>query len=180
MQDELRAYLRVLILVLPLSMLFRIFSTLSQSLGKPRLVTWIQVGALAPKVLLSTWLVHGGLGLAPLGVQGCAWATLAVNGAADGSVASALAAWRDIKAAANAAVITHGGTITHHHAVGRDHRSGYEREADPLFRRVLAAAKRELDPQAVLNPGVLFDPLGRSVGITGALAPSQRPRQPVL
>ena len=106
--------------------------------------------------------------------------TLAVNGAADGSVASALAAWRDIKAAANAAVITHGGTITHHHAVGRDHRSGYEREADPLFRRVLAAAKRELDPQAVLNPGVLFDPLGRSVGITGALAPSQRPRQPVL
>jgi hypothetical protein len=79
-------------------------------------------------------------------------------------VASALAAWRDIKAAANAAVITHGGTITHHHAVGRDHRSGYEREADPLFRRVLAAAKRELDPQAVLNPGVLFDPLGRVGG----------------
>ena len=96
--------------------------------------------------------------------------TLAVNGAADGSVASALAAWRDIKAAANEAVTQHGGTITHHHAVGRDHRSGYEREADPLFRRVLAAAKRELDPQAVLNPGVLFDPLGRSVGITGALA----------
>lgn len=64
--------------------------------------------------------------------------------------------------------------------MGRDHRSGYEREADPLFRRVLAAAKRELDPQAVLNPGVLFDPLGRSVCITGALAPSQRPRQPVL
>jgi len=79
MQDELRAYLRVLILVLPLSMLFRIFSTLSQSLGKPRLVTWIQIGALAPKVLLSTWLVHGGLGLAPLGVQGCAWATLIVT-----------------------------------------------------------------------------------------------------
>ena len=96
--------------------------------------------------------------------------TLAVNGAADGSVASALAAWRDIKAAANEAVTRHGGTITHHHAVGRDHRSGYEREADPLFRRLLAAAKREVDPRAVLNPGVLFDPLGRTVGITGALA----------
>ena len=95
--------------------------------------------------------------------------TLAVNGAADGSVASALAAWRDIKAAANEAVTSHGGTITHHHAVGRDHRSGYEREADPLFRRVLAAAKHTVDPQAVLNPGVLFDPLGRPVGITGAL-----------
>jgi alkyldihydroxyacetonephosphate synthase len=96
--------------------------------------------------------------------------TLAVNGAADGSVASALAAWRDIKAAANEAVTRHGGTITHHHAVGRDHRSGYEREADPLFRRLLAAAKHEVDPRAVLNPGVLFDPLGRTVGITGALA----------
>ena len=96
--------------------------------------------------------------------------TLAVNGAADGSVASALAAWRDIKAAANEAVISHGGTITHHHAVGRDHRSGYEREADPLFRRMLAAAKHEVDPRAVLNPGVLFDPLGHSIGITGSLA----------
>ncbi len=95
--------------------------------------------------------------------------TLAVNGAADGSVASALAAWRDIKTAANEAVITHGGTITHHHAVGRDHRSGYEREADPLFRRLLAAAKREVDPRAVLNPGVMFDPLGLVVGIVGAL-----------
>ena len=96
--------------------------------------------------------------------------SLVVNGSSDGSVASALAAWRDIKAAANEAVTAHGGTITHHHAVGRDHRNGYEREADPLFRRMLAAAKREVDPQAVLNPGVLFDPIDRSVGITGALA----------
>jgi alkyldihydroxyacetonephosphate synthase len=46
-------------------------------------------------------------------------------------------------------VITHGGTITHHHAVGRDHRSGYEREADPLFRRqMLAAAKQVSGPRA--------------------------------
>lgn len=89
--------------------------------------------------------------------------------AADGSVASALAAWRDIKQAANAAVVAHGGTITHHHAVGRDHRSGYEREVDPLFRQMLAAAKQVADPHAVLNPGVLFDPAGRAVGITGAL-----------
>lgn len=89
--------------------------------------------------------------------------------AADGSVAGALAAWRDIKQAANAAVVAHGGTITHHHAVGRDHRSGYEREVDPLFRQMLAAAKQVADPHAVLNPGVLFDPAGRAVGITGAL-----------
>ncbi len=90
--------------------------------------------------------------------------------AADASVASALAAWVEIKRAANEALVAHGGTITHHHAVGRDHRSGYEREVDPLFRRMLAAAKRAVDPQAILNPGVLFDPVDGRPGITGALA----------
>ncbi|MBF7729450.1 FAD-binding oxidoreductase [Pseudomonas sp. N040] len=90
---------------------------------------------------------------------------------ADGSVASALAAWREIKQAANEALVAHGGTITHHHAVGRDHRSGYEREVDPLFRRMLAAAKHTVDPQGILNPGVLFDPCGRALGLTGALLP---------
>jgi len=89
--------------------------------------------------------------------------------AADGSVASALAAWREIKLAANAAVVDHGGTITHHHAVGRDHRSGYEREVDPLFRQMLAAAKQVADPRGILNPGVLFDPVNRPIGRTGAL-----------
>jgi alkyldihydroxyacetonephosphate synthase len=84
--------------------------------------------------------------------------------AADGSVASALAAWRDIKLAANAAVVEHGGTITHHHAVGRDHRSGYDREADPLYRRILSAAKQIADPTGILNPGVLIDPINRRIG----------------
>ena len=93
-----------------------------------------------------------------------------VTRTADGSVASALAAWCEIKLAANAAVVTHGGTITHHHAVGRDHRSGYEREVDPLFRQMLAAAKRVADPKGILNPGVLFDPVDRHIGQTGALA----------
>jgi alkyldihydroxyacetonephosphate synthase len=96
--------------------------------------------------------------------------TFAARGAADGSVASAVAAWREIKQAANEAVIAHGGTITHHHAVGRDHRSGYEREAPDLYRAMLAAAKRVADPQGIMNPGVLIDPAGRCVGITGALA----------
>ncbi len=97
--------------------------------------------------------------------------------AADGSVASALAAWRDIKLAANEAVVTHGGTVTHHHAVGRDHRSGYEREVAPLFRQMLAAAKKSVDPRGILNPGVLIDPAERAIGPTGALADPSRPMQ---
>ena len=92
--------------------------------------------------------------------------------ARDGSPASALAAWREIKVAANEAVVRHGGTITHHHAVGRDHRGGYEREVDPLFRSMLAAAKQVADPTGVMNPGVLIDPVGRRVGRMGALAGS--------
>jgi alkyldihydroxyacetonephosphate synthase len=96
--------------------------------------------------------------------------TFAARGAADGSVAGALAAWREIKQAANEAVIAHGGTITHHHAVGRDHRGGYEREAADVYRAMLAAAKRVADPRGIMNPGVLIDPVGRNVGITGALA----------
>ena len=56
------------------------------------------------------------------------------------------------------AVIAVGGTSTHHHAVGRMHRDGYERQRPEPFARALRAAKRELDPSGVLNPGVLIDP----------------------
>jgi alkyldihydroxyacetonephosphate synthase len=53
--------------------------------------------------------------------------------------------------------------------VGRDHRSGYEREVPPLLRQMLAAAKQVADPHGIMNPGVLLDPVGRSVGIRGAM-----------
>ncbi|OYY85231.1 MAG: MATE family efflux transporter, partial [Polaromonas sp. 28-63-22] len=56
-----------------------LFSTFNQSLGKPLLVTWLQVGALGVKIPLSIWLVAGGGGVEPMGAVGCAWATLAVN-----------------------------------------------------------------------------------------------------
>jgi alkyldihydroxyacetonephosphate synthase len=82
-----------------------------------------------------------------------------------------LAQWREIKDAANDVVVSAGGTITHHHAVGRDHRPGYARECPPLFAETLRAAKQHLDPAAVLNPGVLIDPLARPVGVRGAMAP---------
>jgi alkyldihydroxyacetonephosphate synthase len=85
--------------------------------------------------------------------------TLSTVGPIAGDVRSSLAAWREMKLAANEAVVAHGGTITHHHAVGRDHRSGYDSESDPLFRRMLVAAKQVVDPHALLNPGVLLDPI---------------------
>jgi alkyldihydroxyacetonephosphate synthase len=66
--------------------------------------------------------------------------------------------WDEIKAAASEAVIESGGTITHHHAVGRDHRPWYDRQRPPPFAAALRAAKAELDPRAMLNPGVLVDP----------------------
>jgi alkyldihydroxyacetonephosphate synthase len=66
--------------------------------------------------------------------------------------------WDEIKAAASEAVIEGGGTITHHHAVGRDHRPWYDRQRPAPFAAALRAAKAELDPAAVLNPGVLIDP----------------------
>ena len=79
MQGEVRAYLDVLALALVPSLLFRLFSTLNQALGKPVLITWLQIGALAVKIPLSIWFVAGGAGLAPQGAVGCAWATLLVN-----------------------------------------------------------------------------------------------------
>ena len=66
--------------------------------------------------------------------------------------------WDEIKAAVSEALIDAGGTITHHHAVGRDHRPWYDRQRPEPFAAALRAAKRELDPQGVLNPGVLVDP----------------------
>jgi alkyldihydroxyacetonephosphate synthase len=66
--------------------------------------------------------------------------------------------WDEIKAAVSEAVIDAGGTITHHHAVGRDHRPWYDRQRPEPFAQALREAKRALDPAGLLNPGVLIDP----------------------
>jgi alkyldihydroxyacetonephosphate synthase len=67
--------------------------------------------------------------------------------------------WDEIKAAVSEALIEAGGTITHHHAVGRDHRPWYDRQRPAPFAAALRAAKAELDPAGMLNPGVLIDPV---------------------
>ncbi len=102
--------------------------------------------------------------------------TYAALGSDKGDLASSLAAWREIKLVCNDVVTRLGGTVTHHHAVGRDHRSGYEQETSSIYRDALRAAKASLDPRGVMNPGVLIDPLGRRVGITGALGRDDRSR----
>jgi alkyldihydroxyacetonephosphate synthase len=66
--------------------------------------------------------------------------------------------WDEIKTAAGEALSEGGGTITHHHAVGRDHRPWYDRQRPAPFAAALRAAKAELDPAGMLNPGVLIDP----------------------
>jgi alkyldihydroxyacetonephosphate synthase len=68
--------------------------------------------------------------------------------------------WDEIKTAAAEAIAALGGTITHHHAVGRDHRRWYLREVPRLFADALRGAKAELDPAWIMNPGVLLEPTG--------------------
>jgi len=65
----------------------------------------------------------------------------------------------ELKAGISDAVMAAGGTITHHHAVGREHRPWYDIERPELFAAALKAAKRAVDPNGVLNPGVLVDPV---------------------
>jgi len=66
--------------------------------------------------------------------------------------------WAEIKHAASEAVLAAGGTITHHHAVGRMHRPQYDRQRPDLFGAAFRAAKQAVDPKGLLNPGVLLDP----------------------
>jgi alkyldihydroxyacetonephosphate synthase len=66
--------------------------------------------------------------------------------------------WAAIKRAAADAVLAGGGTITHHHAVGRDHRPWYDRQRPEPFAAALRGAKAAVDPAGAMNPGVLINP----------------------
>jgi MATE family multidrug resistance protein len=79
LQQAVREYLAVLAMALPPALLFRMYSTLNQGLGKPQLVTWLQLASLVVKVPLTIWFAFGGAGVPAMGVVGCAWATVVVN-----------------------------------------------------------------------------------------------------
>jgi len=67
-----------------------------------------------------------------------------------------LAQWRAAKAAASDAMVHHGASITHHHAVGQDHKPWLAEEIGPVGVMILRAVKERLDPTGVLNPGILI------------------------
>ncbi|MEV4970337.1 FAD-binding oxidoreductase [Streptomyces scopuliridis] len=70
-----------------------------------------------------------------------------------------VAHWTLAKRAAGEAILASGGTISHHHGVGTDHRDWYAQEIGPLGVGILYAVKDRLDPSGILNPGILLPPL---------------------
>ena len=68
----------------------------------------------------------------------------------------AMAQWRAAKTAASEAILAGGGTITHHHAIGRDHREWMRAEVGELGIELIRAAKERLDPAGIMNPGKLL------------------------
>ena len=74
-----------------------------------------------------------------------------------GRLGAELEMYAEIKKAASDAIMSAGGTITHHHAVGRLHRPWYDEQRPELFAKSLKAIKRTVDPNGVLNPGLLID-----------------------
>ena len=125
--------------------------------------TWDRFGALYDDVMRA---VRGALAeiAAPNGVVTCRFTHVYPDGPAPyftviapGRPGAQLEQWAVVKEAASEVLVRHGATITHHHAVGRDHRPWYDRQRPALFAEALRSAKATLDPRATLNPGVLID-----------------------
>jgi alkyldihydroxyacetonephosphate synthase len=125
-------------------------------------ITWERLGALRDAVLEATATALG----EPCRVT-CRLTHAYPDGAAPYFTVLApvargeeLERWAAMKVAASEAILAAGGTITHHHAVGRDHRPWYDRQRPEPFAAALRAAKAAVDPDGRLNPGVLLDAAG--------------------
>ncbi|KLU20795.1 multidrug transporter MatE [Caballeronia mineralivorans PML1(12)] len=79
LHERTLSYLRILSLGLPASLAFRVYSSLTNAVGKPRLVMFLQVGALMLKIPLNLWFIFGGFGVPALGGPGCAIASTLIN-----------------------------------------------------------------------------------------------------
>jgi alkyldihydroxyacetonephosphate synthase len=126
--------------------------------------TWDAFGALHEQVTRAVLDRAAAVGAQPAAVT-CRFTHVYPDGPAPyftvlalGREPEQLAQWEAIKAAASETLLRRGGTITHHHAVGRDHRRWYDEQRPEEFAIALRSAKAALDPAAILNPGVLIDP----------------------
>jgi alkyldihydroxyacetonephosphate synthase len=126
-------------------------------------VTWDRFWELHERVLAAT--KQAVRELCGRGAVSCRFAYVYPDGPAPyysvygaGRPGQELEQWDEIKLAASEAILAHGGTITHHHAVGRDHRRWYLNQVPELFTDALGAAKAQLDPSGIMNPGVLLRP----------------------
>jgi alkyldihydroxyacetonephosphate synthase len=127
-------------------------------------ITWDRFSALYDDVMGAVRGALAEIG-APNGVVTCRFTHVYPDGPAPyftviapGRRGAQLEQWAVVKDAASEALMRHDATITHHHAVGRDHRPWYDRQRPALFADALRSAKATLDPRATLNPGVLIDP----------------------
>ena len=75
---------------------------------------------------------------------------------AKGQTGNEIEQWNQIKKIVSDQIIKLGGTITHHHAVGKDHQAHYEQQQSDIFGTALKAIKDKLDPNWILNPDVLI------------------------
>jgi alkyldihydroxyacetonephosphate synthase len=129
-------------------------------------ITWERFAALHERVTAAAEQAMREVGAQPGGVS-CRFTHVYPDGPAPyftvlarGRRGEELEQWVAIKRAVSEAIIEGGGTITHHHAVGRDHRPWYDRQRPEPFAAALSGAKKAVDPQGIMNPGVLVDPLG--------------------
>ena len=122
--------------------------------------TWANLGALHHAVREALRAALSGRGTPPLVM--CHVSHLYPSGASlyftflARQEEDALGQWRAAKTAASEAIVAGGGTITHHHAIGRDHRPWMEAEVGELGLELLRAAKERLDPAGIMNPGKLL------------------------
>jgi len=122
-------------------------------------ITWERFGALHAAVMAAA-----GEAIGPAGRVTCRISHVYPDGPAPYFTVLAparrgeeLEQWAAVKEAASRAVLAAGGTITHHHAIGRDHRPWYDRQRPGPFAAALRAAKSAVDPAGLLNPGALID-----------------------
>ncbi len=128
-------------------------------------ITWARFPAFHERVTAAAEQALREVGAQPGGVS-CRFTHLYPDGPAPyftvlarGRRGEELEQWAAIKRAVSDAILGAGGTITHHHAVGRDHRPWYDRQRPEPFAAALRGAKAAVDPQGIMNPGVLVDPL---------------------